>query len=121
MVSSYGTSQSQRGATDAMRRSGGENVGDGERVMSAVLGGLMGLWGLRHGGIFGALSALIGGSMVARGVTGRCAMYRALDINTAHRQPDMRRMAGPSGGQGGPDPARGGEIPHQAEPSTFGS
>jgi uncharacterized membrane protein len=104
-----------------MRRSGGENVGDGERVMSAVLGGLMGLWGLRHGGIFGALSALIGGSMVARGVTGRCPLYQSLDVNTARQQPDMRHMGGPTGVRRGPDPARGGEIPQQAQPSSFGS
>lgn len=115
------TSQPQGGNPDAMRRSGGENVGDGERVMSAVLGGLMGLWGLRHGGLFGALSALIGGSMVARGVTGRCPAYRALDVNTARQQPDMRRMGGSRQDDRAASAVRGGEIPQQSSPSSFGA
>jgi uncharacterized membrane protein len=59
------------------------NVGDGERLVSGIFGGLLALHGLKRGGFAGYLLAALGGSLVYRGATGQCSMYKAMGINTA--------------------------------------
>ena len=54
------------------------NVGDVERVGSALAGAAMVLAGLARGTIAGRGVALAGVGLVARGVTGRCPMYEAM-------------------------------------------
>jgi uncharacterized membrane protein len=54
------------------------NVGDLERVGSAIAGAALVLAGLGRGTIAGRGVALAGVGLVARGVTGRCPMYDAL-------------------------------------------
>jgi uncharacterized membrane protein len=63
------------------------NVGDTERWMSAVGGGALALFGLKRGGLGGALLAALGGGLVYRGVTGHCSAYAALGRNTADDRP----------------------------------
>ena len=58
------------------------NVGRVERYASAGVGGLLALWGLRRGGVGGALLAALGGGLLYRGVTGHCDLYQALGVNT---------------------------------------
>lgn len=59
------------------------NVGQAERVISVVGGGLLFLEGLRERSFGGLILAAIGGACVYRGATGTCSMYKALGINTA--------------------------------------
>jgi uncharacterized membrane protein len=59
------------------------NVGQQERMASIVGGGLLTLLGLRRRSTFGALVAVVGGSLVYRGVTGHCPMYAAMGKSTA--------------------------------------
>ncbi len=61
----------------------GINVGDRERWVSAVVGGALTLYGWRRGGLRGLLTALAGGLMMYRGVTGHCGFYESLGVTTA--------------------------------------
>jgi uncharacterized membrane protein len=54
------------------------NVGDLERVGSALAGAAMLVAGLTRGTLAGRGVALAGVGLVARGVTGRCPMYEAM-------------------------------------------
>lgn len=59
------------------------NVGEGERVVSLLVGGLLALFGLGRLPLSALALALGGGYLVYRGLTGHCPAYNALDINTA--------------------------------------
>jgi uncharacterized membrane protein len=59
------------------------NVGDRERWISAGLGGVMALAGLKRGGLGGLGMLVIGGALVHRGVTGYCHGYAAMGMSTA--------------------------------------
>jgi uncharacterized membrane protein len=54
------------------------NVGDLERVGSALAGAAMVVAGLARGTVAGRGLAVAGAGLVARGVTGRCPMYEAM-------------------------------------------
>ena len=63
------------------------NVGDLERGLSLIGGTALVLYGLRRS--FGNLALMLGGgALIYRGLTGHCAAYQALGVNTARR--DMR-------------------------------
>lgn len=59
------------------------NVAEPERWLSAVGGTGMVVYGLKTRGLLGLALGAIGGALVYRGVTGHCAGYSAMDINTA--------------------------------------
>jgi len=59
------------------------NVGQTERLVSAVGGGILALTGLKMRSLPGVLLAAVGGGLVYRGVTGHCHAYEALGVNTA--------------------------------------
>lgn len=60
------------------------NVGDLERGLSLIGGGALVLYGLRRS--LGNLVLILGGgALIYRGLTGYCATYQALGVNTAHR------------------------------------
>jgi len=59
------------------------NVGDAERWLSIVGGGVLGVLGLSRGSLGGFALAAIGGSLLYRGLTGHCSLYHALNVNTA--------------------------------------
>ncbi|WZO98820.1 SRPBCC family protein [Isosphaeraceae bacterium EP7] len=59
------------------------NVADAERWASAVGGGLLATYGLKRGSLGGLALAAIGGALMYRGYTGQCAVYRALEVDTA--------------------------------------
>ena len=68
-----------KGGPDA----GAPNVGQTERLASAIGGGLLALYGLRRRNAGGALLALTGAALVKRGVTGHCEVYGALGMSSA--------------------------------------
>jgi uncharacterized membrane protein len=60
------------------------NVGELERGLSLIGGGALVLYGLRRS--LGNLALMLGGgALIYRGLTGYCAAYQALGVNTAHR------------------------------------
>jgi uncharacterized membrane protein len=59
-----------------------ENVARAERWLSLLGGGGLALCGLRQGGLAGLGLILTGGALVHRGLTGHCALYRALDVSS---------------------------------------
>jgi uncharacterized membrane protein len=61
----------------------GVNVGDRERVGSAIAGGALLLYGLARRGASGWGLAGLGAALAWRGLSGRCAMYGALGIDRA--------------------------------------
>jgi uncharacterized membrane protein len=58
------------------------NVGDLERLVSGLGGGLLVSYGLRHPPV-GLLLAVVGGELLYRAVTGYCPIYGFLAINTS--------------------------------------
>src|SRR5262244_687026 len=77
--------QQQTQATEYYRAvDSGVNVGDVERVLSVIGGGALTLYGLRRS-LGNLLLMLGGGALIYRGLTGYCAAYQALGVNTAHR------------------------------------
>lgn len=67
-----------------MRRCQRMNVGEAERLVSVMGGGVLALLGLARGGLAGSAMALGGGALVYRGITGHCEAYHALGLDT-HR------------------------------------
>src|SRR5215475_8431729 len=60
------------------------NVSDLERGLSMIGGGALVLYGLRRS--LGSLALMLGGgALIYRGLTGYCATYQALGVNTTHR------------------------------------
>jgi uncharacterized membrane protein len=68
------------------------NVGDSERVLSAVAGGAALLYGLARGSFGGWTLAGLGAMLAYRGLTGHCNVYQALGIDRS--QVDGRRVSG---------------------------
>jgi uncharacterized membrane protein len=58
------------------------NVGDGERLASFLGGSALALFGLSRGSLGGLALAAVGGSLVYRGMSGYCAVYDALGVDT---------------------------------------
>jgi len=71
------------GESEQSSQPGRVNVSEGERAVSVAAGSIMAMLGLRHRSIPGMLVAALGGGLIYRGATGHCAMYEALDMNTA--------------------------------------
>lgn len=61
----------------------GINVGEAERLVSCVAGGLLLLHGFAKLPFSTIVVALAGGSLLYRGMTGHCSAYQALNMSTA--------------------------------------
>lgn len=59
------------------------NVGNAERIISAVTGGALVLYGLKRRDKVGILLSLLGGGLAFRAGTGHCEVYNQLGIDTA--------------------------------------
>ena len=66
------------------------NVGETERWLSVLGGGALAILGLSRESLPGLAVAAVGGSLVYRGLTGHCSLYRALGLDTA--APARRRV-----------------------------
>lgn len=71
------------------------NVGETERLVSAVGGGALALYGLTRGSVGGIVLALVGGALVYRGATGHCDTYEALGMNSAREGARGKRVSVP--------------------------
>ena len=61
------------------------NLGDSERVVSAVGGGALIAYGIKRKDWLGALLGVVGGAFALRGATGHCQLYDALDVDTSEK------------------------------------
>lgn len=69
-----------------LKGSGFENVGYEERIVSALLGGGMVLYGLKgRSGVIGSMTALMGIALLNRAASGYCPAYHAMGIGTRDR------------------------------------
>jgi uncharacterized membrane protein len=76
-------------APSSQRRIAGrqrQNVGQGERLVSAAAGAILALEGLGRRDLTGALIAALGGALVYRGAKGYSSIYQRLGVNTAEGQ-----------------------------------
>lgn len=76
-------------ATGEIPRTGGAavdgvNISEPERWASFLLGGMLALFGIGRRSVGGALVAASGASLLVRGVTGHCAVYENLGLDTAN-------------------------------------
>jgi len=62
---------------------GGINISGTERLASTLVGGALMAYGLKRRSLGGTLMALGAGSLVFRGATGHCLVYKALGLNTS--------------------------------------
>ena len=62
------------------------NVGDLERVVSVALGGILAVQCLVRRTWTSTLAGLVGAGLIVRGLTGHCAVYQALGLDTAARE-----------------------------------
>lgn len=63
------------------------NVGQTERLLSALAGGALAVYGLRRSDAPGIMMAIAGASLLYRGGTGHCHAYQAAGVNTAEDGP----------------------------------
>ena len=75
------------------------NVGTVERVASAVAGAALMIFSLRRGRAARLLMPL-SGNLIVRGITGHCAVNRAIGRNSALREPTVSPVASVGRGQG---------------------
>jgi uncharacterized membrane protein len=68
-----------------------QNVGRGERLVSAAAGSILALLGVGRRDLAGLAIAGVGGALVYRGATGRCSVYQALGVNTADEDGEAQR------------------------------
>jgi uncharacterized membrane protein len=71
------------GGEPASAPSGSVNVGQYERLASAVGGGALALYGITRGSLGGIALALVGAALVQRGVSGHCNLYEAMNFSSA--------------------------------------
>lgn len=65
---------------------GGINVGDAERWLSAIGGGALAAFGFLRGSWGGWALAGLGGTLMWRGISGVCPMYKRMGMSTAQPQ-----------------------------------
>jgi len=71
--------------------SGGGNVGGIERIISCVAGGALIIEGLRRRTWGGGIAAVSGAAMLLRGLSGQCALYSAMGVDTTDTETIGRR------------------------------
>lgn len=81
---------------DAVRETLSANVSKPERAGSIGLGAMLVLYGLSRRSLGGMLLALGGGTLIARGATGHCALYEKLGLNSG----PLNRETGVPGNHG---------------------
>jgi uncharacterized membrane protein len=82
--------QTLRSDAPALPAEDAVNVGDGERWLSLLGGGLLALYVLRRSP--GTVTLLTGaGALLYRGLKGQCALYQAMGVSTAAQDPQSAR------------------------------
>jgi len=96
-ASTHTMPQPRRPADSALRANRPVNVGDLERWLSLLGGGLLALYIVRRS--MGTVVLLGGaGALLYRGLTGRCGLYQTMGLSTLSQDPSpdsSRSVAGP--------------------------
>ena len=96
-ASTHSIPQPRRSVANALPTAGPMNVGDAERWLSLLSGGLLGLYMLRRS--LGTVVLLGGaGALLYRGLKGHCPLYQTMGLSTAapeSRPASPRSIAGP--------------------------
>ena len=71
--------------TACKNRDKDQNVGQTERVFSGMAGLALIAMGLQRRSLGGLVIAALGGAAIQRGVSGKCAVYKAFNISTAEQ------------------------------------
>lgn len=71
------------GVRESLESDSRATLGRRERAVSAVIGGLLLVRGVKRRSIGGVATAAIGGALLARGISGRSRLYRLLGTETA--------------------------------------
>lgn len=72
-----------------------KNLAENERLISTVGGAALVALGLSRRGLAGWLTATLGGALMARGISGNCQLYQALDISTVGPAGPLSRISVP--------------------------
>lgn len=75
--------QSTSEITGGEREASGINVGQTERLASAIGGGALAIYGITRGSLGGIALALLGAALVQRGYSGHCNVYEAMGYNAS--------------------------------------
>src|SRR6185312_13330463 len=70
------------------------NVGDLERMLSAVAGGALVAWGAMQRSLGGLALVAAGGALAWRALSGHCPLYRALGVDTRRQEGTTRGNLG---------------------------
>jgi hypothetical protein len=70
------------------------NVGKAERIGSAIGGAALVLRGITHPTTGRIIGAIAGMALLQRGLTGRCALYRRLGLDSAEQPNRLERRRG---------------------------
>jgi len=76
----------------ANRRGRSINVGDNERLISAVAGGALALYGATRGSLGGWLLAGLGAALGYRAASGHCGLYEKLGVDTTTTRPSVGNL-----------------------------
>lgn len=68
------------------------NVGDNERMLSAIVAGALALYGLRRRSLGGLLLAGVGAALGYRSLTGHCPLYERLGIDAGGAQRNVGNL-----------------------------
>jgi len=97
VASTHSITQPRRPVANALPDAGPINVGDAERWLSLLGGGLLALYMLRRS--LGTVVLLGGaGVLLYRGLKGHCPLYQTIGLSTAAPEPQPaspRSVAGP--------------------------
>src|SRR4051812_47539323 len=88
-------------ATTGPRRvdsSSSKNVSESERAVSAVIGGLLVASGIKRRGLGGLALAVVGAELVRRGTTGHCMLYDAIGFSSADINGGFAQLGSGDGG-----------------------
>lgn len=91
---STGSGGERRSRSSGLQNGMSQNVGSTERVVSALAGAGLALWGLKRGGLSGMLGLAAGAGLAARGVSGHCPWYASMTENRGGRRQGMRQGQG---------------------------
>jgi uncharacterized membrane protein len=80
------------------RETHGQNVGNGERIVSVVAGSILALLGISRRDLTGLVIAGVGGALAYRGSTGHCYVYNTLGVDTAGDDAPSRDKEGADAG-----------------------
>jgi uncharacterized membrane protein len=88
--------QPRRPDASALPTDGPVNVGDGERWLSLLGGGLLALYTLRRS--LGTVVLVCGaGALLYRGLKGQCALYQTMGLSTVSHDSQPARLHGVAG------------------------